>query len=177
MSVTHDLAIAKFALSIQSEESPKFEIIFIQLGSFHIELSFFKAVEKFIADSCVPYILPESSALAEGLMDAFLSGKHYSRCRKVHLIFAAALQSLHFEKFLNTMDPSFVEEFRGILEQLKPTNFSMKLPMEIEELFLQSFCQQTMNGDHGPTAKYWMTYIQLIELSSIELYHQFVRAI
>lgn len=55
----------------------------------------------------------------------------------------------------------------------------MKLLLEIEELCLQyqSFCQQTMDGDHGPTAKYWMTYIQLIELSSIELYHQFVRAI
>lgn len=74
MSVTNDLAIAKFALSIQSEESPKFEIIFIQLGSFHIELSFFKVVGKFIADSSVPYILPESLALTEGLMNAFLSG-------------------------------------------------------------------------------------------------------
>ena len=72
------------------------------------------------------------------------------------------------------MDPSFVEEFRGILEQLKSTNFSTTLPLEIEELFLQyqSFCQQTINSDHGPTAKYWVTYIQLIEL-----YHQFVRAI
>jgi hypothetical protein len=38
LSVTYDLAIAKIALTIQSEESPKYDRLFIQLGSLHIEL-------------------------------------------------------------------------------------------------------------------------------------------
>jgi hypothetical protein len=44
ISVTYDLAIANIAHTIQSEESPKFDNLFIQLFSFHIELSFFKAI-------------------------------------------------------------------------------------------------------------------------------------
>lgn len=42
ISVTYDLAIATKALAIQFEESPRFDNVFIQLGTFHIELSFFK---------------------------------------------------------------------------------------------------------------------------------------
>lgn len=54
MSVTYDLAIANITLTIQSEESPKYDYLFIQLGSFHFELSFFKALGKFIDDSGEP---------------------------------------------------------------------------------------------------------------------------
>ena len=71
ISVTYDLAIANIALTIQSEERPEFDNLFIQLGSFHIELSLFKAIDKFIADSGGRYILRESSALEEGSLDAF----------------------------------------------------------------------------------------------------------
>lgn len=108
ISVTYDLAIANKALTIQSEESPKFDNLFIQLGSFHIELSFFKAIGKFSDDSGGPYILRESSALAEGSMEPFLSGQHYNRCKIVHPIFAAALRKLHFEEFLKTLDHTFL---------------------------------------------------------------------
>ncbi|XP_045025640.1 uncharacterized protein LOC116935576 [Daphnia magna] len=64
ISVTYDLAIAKQVLCIQSTEKPKFNNLFIQLGSFHIFLSFFKAVGKFIAESGAPYALTESGVLA-----------------------------------------------------------------------------------------------------------------
>lgn len=42
--VTYDLAIAKMALQIQISEQPKFDNIFINLGSFHIQMAFFKAL-------------------------------------------------------------------------------------------------------------------------------------
>jgi hypothetical protein len=72
ISVTFDLAIANIALTIKSEERPEFDNLFVQLGSFHIELSFFKAIGKCNSDSGGPYILRESSALAElGSLDAF----------------------------------------------------------------------------------------------------------
>ena len=38
--VTYDLAIAKIAKRIQSEESPVYDNLFIMFGSFHIELFF-----------------------------------------------------------------------------------------------------------------------------------------
>lgn len=39
---TFDLAIASKALQIQSESSPQFDNVFVILGAFHIELSYFK---------------------------------------------------------------------------------------------------------------------------------------
>lgn len=40
--VTYDLAIACKAYKIQADMVPEFDRIFITLGAFHIELSFFK---------------------------------------------------------------------------------------------------------------------------------------
>lgn len=40
--VTYDLAIASKALNIKAQKSPQFDKLFINLGPFHIELSFFK---------------------------------------------------------------------------------------------------------------------------------------
>lgn len=78
-SVTYDLAIAQKAFEIQSIERPRFDSLFIQMGSFHIELSFFKALGKFIAESGAPYILTETGIIAQGSLLGFLSGKHYNR--------------------------------------------------------------------------------------------------
>ena len=52
--VTYDLAIAKIAMSIQAEEFPKFDNVFVALGSFHIELAFFSALGKIIDESGAP---------------------------------------------------------------------------------------------------------------------------
>ena len=57
ISVTYDLAIAKIALEIQAEERPQYDNIFIALGAFHIELSLFGVLGKYIAESGEPYLL------------------------------------------------------------------------------------------------------------------------
>lgn len=51
MQVTYDLAIAKIALQIQTSERPRFDKLFIHLGTFHIMSAYFKTVRKFI-DNC-----------------------------------------------------------------------------------------------------------------------------
>ena len=50
ISITYDLAIAKLAFKIQSEESPRFDNVFVLLESFHIEMAFFHALGKFIEE-------------------------------------------------------------------------------------------------------------------------------
>ena len=57
IAVTYDLEIAKMAMHIQEEESPNFDKVFIVLGTFHLELAMFKAIDSFIAESGGPYIL------------------------------------------------------------------------------------------------------------------------
>lgn len=76
------------AYQIQSVESPKFDNIFIHLGAFHIEMSFFKVLGKYIEESGGPFILTESLVLPEGSLKGFLTGTHYNRCKRIHTIFS-----------------------------------------------------------------------------------------
>ena len=57
--VTYDLAIVKIAMQIQKEESPVYGNIFVSLGSFHIEMAYFKAVGKIISQSGGSFLLQE----------------------------------------------------------------------------------------------------------------------
>ena len=81
-----------------------------------------------------------------------------------------ALQTLHFESFLESLDDEISkEDIVGFLRSLDCENengLSSSIPVEIDELFLkyEKYCELTMLGDHGPTAKYWMQYIRLIDV-------------
>ena len=92
ISVTYDLAIKKIALQVQAEEKPAFDRIFISLGSFHIEMAFFPAIGKVIAEPSGPYILSEYDVLAKGSLRSFLTGKHYNRCKRLHQILSLAIE-------------------------------------------------------------------------------------
>ena len=48
ISETYDLAISEIALQVQAKEKPTIDRIFILLGSFHIEMTFFSAIGKVI---------------------------------------------------------------------------------------------------------------------------------
>lgn len=98
--VTYDLAIAKMAMQIQITERPKFNFLFINLGAFHIEMAFFKALGKYIDSSGIVDILVQSEALAAGSTNGFIDGKHFNRCKRLHPILSAALQTLHINPYL-----------------------------------------------------------------------------
>ena len=63
--VTYDLAIAKQALTLQTEESPQFDRLFIMLGGSNICTVFFKALGKYMEDSGAAYVLGEAGVLAD----------------------------------------------------------------------------------------------------------------
>lgn len=49
--VSYDLAVAKPALQIQSEESPMYDNVFVCFGAFHIQMAYFAAFGFLLADS------------------------------------------------------------------------------------------------------------------------------
>ena len=100
--VSYDLNAAKPALQIQATEKPKFDGVFIMLGTFHIEMAFFKAVGKLISDSGGTNMLTETEVLAPGSLTGFITGKHFNRCKRIHPILALAFEILHFLSFLET---------------------------------------------------------------------------
>ena len=66
--VHYDLAIAKPALKIRAQESPKYDNIFICSGTFHIAMAYFGSLGYILESSGGPQILCDSGILAPGSM-------------------------------------------------------------------------------------------------------------
>lgn len=71
--VTYDLAIAKMALQIQSQEKPLYDDIFVNLGGFHMQMAFFKVIGKYIDSSGLVDILINADVLAMGSVNSLAS--------------------------------------------------------------------------------------------------------
>ena len=54
MIVTYNLAVAKLTMHIQEMEIRRFDDLFINLGTFHLEGLYFTALDHIIADSTLP---------------------------------------------------------------------------------------------------------------------------
>lgn len=88
------------AWEIVTTESPLFDKVFVNLGSFHIQMAFFKALGKFI-DSCGVMDILIQSGLASGSVNSFTDSKHSNRCKRLHPQMSVALETLHLERFLS----------------------------------------------------------------------------
>ena len=170
IAVTYDLAIAKIVMQIQHEETPKYDSVFIALGSFHIELAFFKVLGKIIVESRGPYII-EACGIC---IKSFISGLSYNKCKRMHEILAAAFEALHFERFLDTQEG--IEKIIDIIKleiKNRKTNCSVYSKEEDEVLDrYDKFCQEIENDVNGKTGAFWMKYINFTHI-----YHNFARSV
>jgi hypothetical protein len=166
--VTYDLAIAKPAMQIQANEAPLYNNIFICFGAFHICLAYFGCLGYFLDGSGGPNILTETDVLAPGSLNGFLLGKHYNRCKRLHPLLATAVQSLHFSAFLREFGkiPDIVlaaladiekEPSPAIIHNLEETDQYITFMTAYE-----IYTEQTLEGQHGSTAQYWMVYVKLV---------------
>ena len=103
-------------LRLQKNIIPVYDNLFIMFGSFHIELSFFSLVRKFIEGLGRPYILSECDIVAMEYMKKFLKGKMYNRCRRGNMILAVSMEGLHFDNFLNE---NYFNDKEATLEELE----------------------------------------------------------
>ena len=166
MQVTYDLAIAKIALQIQSTENPRFNNIFIHLGSFHIMMAFFKAIGKFIDNCGLSTIMVHSEILASGSISGFITGKHFNRCKRLHPMLSLALEVLHFKRFLNENNLQIGDDMIKYLQDFSKTRSSAPTvqnqdALQLFELY-ENYRKDTVNGVHGKTSQYYMIYINLI---------------
>ncbi len=74
--VTYDLAVAKLALQMP-EEAPLFDNVLVWFGTLHIILAYFSAIGHIIAESAGPQALVETSVLASGSLNGFITRKDY----------------------------------------------------------------------------------------------------
>ena len=158
--VTYDLNAAKPAMQIQATETPRFDDVFIMMGAFHIEMAFFKAIGKLIAESGGTAVLTETEVIATGSLNGLISGKHFNRCKRIHPLLALAFEILHFKAFLQTCD--FEEEVQNLMSQL-PTNMNQASNQDLDQVMeteifrtcltqYEEYKQATLSGVHGATA-------------------------
>ena len=102
--MNYDLAIAKVAMQLQSEEKLTYDNVFIHLGPFHITCTFFSMLGKYLAELGESHILNETHVIEKGSLKSFLSGKSYNRCKRSHLVTEAAMEILYVQTFVDQFD-------------------------------------------------------------------------
>ena len=155
ISVTYDLAIAKITLEIQAEERPQYDNIFIALGAFHIELSLFGVLGKYIADSGAPYLLNKCSLIEKGSISSFLSGKACKRSKRLHQLFALAMEILYLNSYQLTLEEEDLLKAKEmkmyiLSNEIKSIDKSF-IPEKFAGIFdkYESYRDKTRNGTHG----------------------------
>ena len=166
--VHYDLGIAKPAFQIQAQESPKYDNVFICIGTFHLALAYFASLGYILDSSGGIEVLSNSEVLASGSVSGFLSGKHYNRCKRLHPLLATAVQILHFQRFTEEHGP-VSDELRQLLIAFSKAPSQEALTCLLENEVCNSlldmyttYCEKTRKGDHGKTAKFWMMYVDLV---------------
>ncbi|KAJ8677787.1 hypothetical protein QAD02_013574 [Eretmocerus hayati] len=167
MEVTYDLAIAKVALQLQCTEKSLYSRLFIHVGPFHIMMSYFKAIGKFIENCGLTNIMVNSELIASGSVSSFLTGKHFNRCKRLHPLVSVAIEQLHFESFLESSKFKITDRMKDYVIGFKE-NRAIEPQIENErvlELFeeYEKYRKKTLKGSHGKTAQYYMLYVKLVQ--------------
>ena len=170
--------LQRWPYKFRKKEEPTYDRVFIALRIFHLDLAMFRAIGTYIAESGGPYVLNECFVLAKGSTKSFQKGKSCKRCRKLHELLALAMESLHFQAFIDSNENGsdnielIKDELKIIKEQKDIENhvFSKEVE-EFLELY-KKFTVGTSKGFHGKTAQYWMIYIEMVHM-----YHQLTRSV
>ena len=162
--VTYDLNIAKPAMQMQATEAPLYDDVFIMFGAFHIQMCFFKAIGKIVAESSGPNMLTECEVMAPGSLRGFIYGTHFNRCKRIHPIMALALRVLHFREFLSVYGHQ--EDLKDVLQRFSNQSKWKEVETQLVQDLLKSYedyTEETRRGVQGKTAQFWMMYLDYIQ--------------
>ena len=104
-----------------------------------------------------------SDVLASGSVRGFLAGKHFNRCKRLHPLFATALEILHFRGFIKKhgwMTDDIMAFFRELGGNVCMESLSAILQTDACTRLLDIYDEYygcTRRGEHGKTAMFWMT--------------------
>ena len=154
-------------LLFKVEEAPQFDNVFVALGSFHVEMSYFGTIGKYIAESGGPICW---RSVIKSSLTSFLSGKSYKRSKRIHQLLVLAMGVIHF-KFFQTLDEDNLlatEELQGFIvtAKLKIENNKTDVPTGVDDIlqWYEAFSEDIRSEKHSKTAQYWMYYIEMIHL-------------
>lgn len=116
-------------------------------------MAYFKAVGKFINNCDLTTIMVNEELITNASVNEFITGKHFSRCKRLHPMITLALKILHFEYFVQEENIDLPNEFKTYLEQfLKTRSFEPLIQKaELTEIFqtYEQFKIETLKGKHA----------------------------
>lgn len=136
---------------------------------------------KLIDSSGIPKLMVGSGLIAEGSLKGVLGGTHFNRCKKIHPAAALSFKILHFKAFLHEYEKEDHESKLHVYEVIDilrsdscQKDSRYKTFFELTDIIshYDAYTKKTMNGEHGYTAKYVLSYVRWVEL-----YQLFERAI
>lgn len=165
--VSYDLGIGKIAFPLKSTEKGLCENVFVHVGTFHNQMAFFKGVGSFIDGCGLTNVLVEAGLIGTGSVATFLSGKHFNRCKRLHILCMLCLQMQEFKYFLEKKNIEVDENVQDYLQTLqkKPMHDLLVNNENVDEILLKfkRFKEEVLTGIHGKTQQFYGMYIQFIE--------------
>lgn len=116
--------------------------------------------------------MTNSNILAEGSIKGFLTGTHFNRSKKLHVVVATAFKKLQFEAFFHKYMQEDHDERLHKVEIIETLEDDKKNPANIDRTMYRlqdllkhysSFIEETVAGSNGRTAQFISIYIQFIE--------------
>ena len=92
------------------------------------------------------------------------------RCKRLHPMLATAFQVLHFRSFLDVHGPlpkPLMDRMSDFTKDLSPQGLQ---ELETSEMYTRvmseyaSYIEDTLTGQHGSTAQFWMLYIKCVHM-------------
>ena len=132
-------------------------------------------IGKRFGDAGLHDMLVESGVVGPAAISTVVSGKHYNRAVRSHLVVVEALLRLLWRRFESWLAESQVagnllvsEEMQRLLTQLRQENFSLEklqsLKNRLEFKALLQVFTMFCEGRPSSTAQFWLSYINMVQL-------------
>lgn len=174
--ITFDLGVCMKAYPIVWNRPDQYKKHIILIGTFHLACAYFKMLGKKLDGAGFGDILLEAGLISSGSLQGVLSGKHYERALSCHKIMLESLERLLLERYLEIRgeDSSFPTLSEDSMVQLHTTSccFSKETFTELQHdetitnfmTEYEQFRDRVREGDFGPTAQFWLSYIDHVWL-------------
>lgn len=124
----------------------------------------------------------ESGLLADGSLNGLIEAFHFNRCKRIHPAVALSFRILHFKIFLDTYEVAPHDTKLSLQEMIEILHRDTHMPnarqttiFELQDVLscYEEYTMKTLNGEHGHTAKYVLSYVRFVE--TFQLFERAIR--
>lgn len=161
--ITVDAGAAAKFYHILWNNPKEFDKVLIHLGDFHGMMEFFSVIGKIVQDGGFEEVVYQAGLCTSGGIKGVLSGKHYNRSWRIHECFAEAIERLFCEALVSSCPDELETMIKEIVTDVDCKDIISQRPFRAYEEEYMKKKMECLQGHHGKTAQFWMSYLDLIE--------------